>query len=224
MNDNSLLALVTNASIPVQLVLLILLLASIFSWALMYVKRGYIKQSQAEASTFEGRFWSGINLSDLFAQLSVRQEKRFGMESIFENGFREFARARKAELDNSAVVRSAHRAMKVSMSREIEQLDSNLSFLATVGSVSPYVGLFGTVWGIMESFRALAGVQQATLAMVAPGISEALIATAMGLLAAIPAVIAYNKFSTDVDAMVVRYENFLEEFTGILQRQAQAPK
>ena len=224
MNDNSLLALVTNASIPVQLVLLILLLASIFSWALMYVKRGYIKQSQAEASTFEGRFWSGINLSDLFAQLSVRQEKRFGMESIFENGFREFARSRKAELDNSAVVRSAHRAMKVSMSREIEQLDSNLSFLATVGSVSPYVGLFGTVWGIMESFRALAGVQQATLAMVAPGISEALIATAMGLLAAIPAVIAYNKFSTDVDAMVVRYENFLEEFTGILQRQAQAPK
>jgi len=153
----------------------------------------------------------------------VRQEKRFGMESIFENGFREFARSRKAELDDSAVVRSAHRAMKVSMSREIEQLDSNLSFLATVGSVSPYVGLFGTVWGIMESFRALAGVQQATLAMVAPGISEALIATAMGLLAAIPAVIAYNKFSTDVDAMVVRYENFLEEFTGILQRQAQAP-
>ena len=203
---------------------LILLFASIFSWALMYVKRGYIKQSQAEAGTFEGRFWSGINLSDLFSQLSVRQEKRFGMESIFENGFREFARARKAELDDSAVVRSAHRAMKVSMSREIEQLDSNLSFLATVGSVSPYVGLFGTVWGIMESFRALAGVQQATLAMVAPGISEALIATAMGLLAAIPAVIAYNKFSTDVDAMVVRYENFLEEFTGILQRQAQAPK
>ena len=114
--------------------------------------------------------------------------------------------------------------MKVSLSREIEQLDNNLSFLATVGSVSPYVGLFGTVWGIMESFRALAGVQQATLAMVAPGISEALIATAMGLLAAIPAVIAYNKFATEVDAMVVRYENFLEEFTGILQRQAQAPK
>lgn len=224
MNDNSVFALVVNASIPVQLVLLILLFASIFSWALMYVKRGYIKQSQAEAKTFEGRFWSGINLSDLFAQLSVRQEKRFGLEAIFENGFREFARARKAELDNSSVVRAAHRAMKVSLSREIEQLDNNLSFLATVGSVSPYVGLFGTVWGIMESFRALAGVQQATLAMVAPGISEALIATAMGLLAAIPAVIAYNKFATDVDAMVVRYENFLEEFTGILQRQAQAPK
>jgi biopolymer transport protein TolQ len=224
MNDTSILALMLNASFPVQLVLLILLLASIFSWALMYVKRGYIRQSQAEAGAFEGRFWSGINLSDLFGQLSVRQEKRFGLEAIFENGFREFARARKADLNDNAVVRSAHRAMKVSMSREIEMLDNNLSFLATVGSVSPYIGLFGTVWGIMESFRALAGVQQATLAMVAPGISEALIATAMGLLAAIPAVIAYNKFSTDVDAMVIRYENFLEEFTGILQRQAQAPR
>ncbi|MEE8365509.1 MAG: protein TolQ [Gammaproteobacteria bacterium] len=224
MNETSLLALVVNASIPVQFVLVILLLASVGSWALMYVKQGYMRQSQAEAKTFEGRFWSGINLSDLFAQLSVRQEKRFGMEAIFENGFREFARARKAELDNSAVVRSAHRAMKVSMSREIEMLETNLSFLATVGSVSPYVGLFGTVWGIMDSFRALAGVRQATLAMVAPGIAEALIATAMGLLAAIPAVIAYNKFSTEIDEMMTRYENFLEEFTGILQRQAQAPK
>ncbi len=224
MNDSSLLTLVANASIPVQLVMLVLVLASMFSWALMYVKRGYIHQAQAEATTFEGRFWSGINLSDLFGQLSVRQEKRFGLEAIFENGFREFARARKAELDDSAVVRSAHRAMKVSMSREIEMLEDNLPFLATVGSVSPYIGLFGTVWGIMESFRALAGVQQATLPMVAPGIAEALIATAMGLFAAIPAVIAYNMFTSDVDAMIVRYENFLEEFTGILQRQAQSPK
>lgn len=223
MNDDSLLTLVINASIPVQLVILLLLVASVFSWALMYVKRGYIRQSQTEAKTFEGRFWSGINLSELFSQLSIRQERRFGLESIFENGFREFARARKAELNNSEVVRSAHRAMKVSMSREIELLENNLPFLATVGSVSPYVGLFGTVWGIMESFRALAGVQQATLAMVAPGISEALIATAMGLLAAIPAVIAYNKFTSEIDAMIVRYENFLEEFTGILQRQAQSP-
>jgi len=222
MNNDSLLTLIINASIPVQLVMLLLLAASVFSWALMYVKRGYIRQSQIEAKTFEGRFWSGINLSDLFAQLSVRQERRFGLEAIFENGFREFARARKADLDNSEVVRSAHRAMKVSMSREIELLENNLTFLATVGSVSPYVGLFGTVWGIMESFRALAGVQQATLAMVAPGISEALIATAMGLLAAIPAVIAYNKFTSEIDAMIVRYENFLEEFTGILQRQAQS--
>ncbi len=224
MNDSSLLTLVADASIPVQLVMLILVLASVLSWALIYVKRGYIRQAKAEAKIFEGRFWSGINLSDLFAQLSVRQEKRFGLEAIFENGFREFARSRKAELDNSAVVRSAHRAMKVSMSREIETLEDNLPFLATVGSVSPYIGLFGTVWGIMESFRALAGVQQATLPMVAPGISEALIATAMGLFAAIPAVIAYNKFTSDVDAMIVRYENFLEEFTGILQRQAQSPK
>jgi biopolymer transport protein TolQ len=224
MNDDSLITLIFNASVPVQLVMLVLLVASVFSWALMYVKHGYVRQSQTEAKTFEGRFWSGINLSDLFAQLSVRQERRFGLEAIFENGFREFARARKAELDNSEVVRSAHRAMKVSMSREIEMLENNLTFLATVGSVSPYVGLFGTVWGIMESFRALAGVQQATMAMVAPGISEALIATAMGLLAAIPAVVAYNKFTSEIDAMIIRYENFLEEFTGILQRQAHTPK
>ena len=224
MTNDSLLTLVFNASLPVQLVMLLLLGASVFSWALMYVKRSYIHQSQAEAKEFEGRFWSGINLSELFGQLNQREERRFGMEAIFENGFREFARARKAELRNSESVRSAHRAMKVAMAREIEMLENNLTFLATVGSVSPYVGLFGTVWGIMESFRALAGVQQATLAMVAPGISEALIATAMGLLAAIPAVVAYNKFSSEIDTMIVRYENFLEEFTGILQRQAQTPK
>jgi biopolymer transport protein TolQ len=224
MNNDSLLTLVFNASLPVQLVMLLLLGASIMSWALMYVKRSYIHQSQAEAKDFEGRFWSGINLSELFGQLSQREERRFGLEAIFENGFREFARARKAELAGGESVRSAHRAMKVAMAREIEMLENNLTFLATVGSVSPYVGLFGTVWGIMESFRALAGVQTATLAMVAPGISEALIATAMGLLAAIPAVVAYNKFSSEIDTMIVRYENFLEEFTGILQRQAHSPK
>jgi biopolymer transport protein TolQ len=224
MTDHSLLTLIINASFPVQLVMLLLLGASVFSWALMYVKHGYIRQSQAEAKDFEGRFWSGINLSELFGQLSTRQQRRFGMEAIFENGFREFARARKAELDNSESVRASHRAMKVAMAREIEMLENNLPFLATVGSVSPYVGLFGTVWGIMESFRALAGVQQATLAMVAPGISEALIATAMGLFAAIPAVIAYNKFSSEIDIMIGRYENFLEEFTGILQRQAHSQK
>jgi biopolymer transport protein TolQ len=224
MTDHSLLTLIINASFPVQLVMLLLLGASVFSWALMYVKHGYIRQSQAEAKDFEGRFWSGINLSELFGQLSTRQQRRFGMEAIFENGFREFARARKVELDNSESVRASHRAMKVAMAREIEMLENNLPFLATVGSVSPYVGLFGTVWGIMESFRALAGVQQATLAMVAPGISEALIATAMGLFAAIPAVIAYNKFSSEIDIMIGRYENFLEEFAGILQRQAHSQK
>ena len=224
MNDDSLLTLIFNASIPVQLVMLLLLGASILSWALMYVKRGYIRQSQVEAKDFEGRFWSGLNLSDLFGQLSQSEERRFGLEAIFENGFREFARARKAELRNSESVRAAHRAMKVAMAREIEMLENNLPFLATVGSVSPYVGLFGTVWGIMESFRGLAGVQQATLAMVAPGISEALIATAMGLAAAIPAVVAYNKFASEIDIMIVRYENFLEEFTGILQRQAHTPR
>ena len=214
--------LVLNASIPVQFVMLLLLLASIFSWAIIYMKWAFLKQSRLEAKTFEGRFWSGINLSDLFSQLSSRQDKRFGMEAVFENGFREFARARKAEMDSAEIINAAHRSMKVSTAREIEALENNLSYLATVGSVSPYIGLFGTVWGIMESFRSLAGVQQATLAMVAPGISEALIATAMGLLAAIPAVIAYNSFSTGIDQLVVRYENFVEEFTGILQRQAQS--
>ena len=223
MNEISISHLVLNASLPVQIVLLILLLASLLSWTLIYIKWTNLKQCRQEAKTFEGRFWSGINLSDLFSQLSTRQEKRFGMEAVFESGFREFARARKAELDSGDVINAAHRSMKVSTAREVDALESNLSFLATVGSVSPYIGLFGTVWGIMESFRSLAGVQQATLAMVAPGISEALVATAMGLLAAIPAVIAYNSFATEIDRLVARYENFVEEFTGILQRQAQTP-
>jgi biopolymer transport protein TolQ len=223
MNEMSFTNLVLNASLPVQFVLLVLLLASIFSWALIYIKWSFLKQSRADAITFEGRFWSGINLSDLFSQLSSRKDTRFGMEAIFENGFREFARARKADLDTSEIINASHRSMKVTTAREIETLENNLSYLATVGSVSPYIGLFGTVWGIMESFRSLAGVQQATLAMVAPGISEALIATAMGLLAAIPAVIAYNSLATEIDQLVVRYENFVEEFTGILQRQTQTP-
>ncbi len=222
MNEMSFIHLVANASLPVQLVMLILLLASVVSWAIIYIKWGFLKQNRQEAKTFEGRFWSGINLSDLFSQMSTRQDKRFGMEAIFENGFREFARARKAELPTADVINASNRSMRVSMSREVDQLETHLSFLATVGSVSPYIGLFGTVWGIMDSFRALAGVQQATLAMVAPGISEALIATAMGLLAAIPAVIAYNNFANQIDHLVSRYENFVEEFTGILQRQAQA--
>jgi biopolymer transport protein TolQ len=222
MNEISFFHLIANASLPVQFVMLILLIASVFSWSVIYIKWGLLKQSRNEAKTFEGRFWSGINLSDLFGQLSTRQDKRSGMEAIFENGFREFARARKTEMQTSEVITAAHRLMKVSMSREVEVMDNNLSYLATVGSVSPYIGLFGTVWGIMDSFRSLAGVQQATLAMVAPGISEALIATAMGLLAAIPAVIAYNNFATQVDQMVGRYENFVEEFTGILQRQVQS--
>ncbi len=223
MNEISIAHLVLNASIPVQIVLLILSLASILSWALIGIKWTYLKQCRREATIFEGRFWSGINLSDLFNQLSTRQEKRFGLEAVFESGFREFARARKANLSTLDVINASHRSMKVSSAREVEALEQNLSFLATVGSISPYIGLFGTVWGIMASFRSLAGVQQATLSMVAPGISEALIATAMGLLAAIPAVIAYNSFVTEIDRLVARYDNFVEEFTGILQRQAQVP-
>ena len=222
MNEMSFLYLVTSASIPVKIVMLILLAASLYAWAMIYIKWGVLKQSRNEAGTFEGRFWSGINLSDLFGQLSSRQDKRQGLEAIFETGFREFARARKTEMSTAEVIHAAQRQMKVSMAREIESLETSLGHLATVGSVSPYVGLFGTVWGIMDSFRALAGVQQATLAMVAPGIAEALIATAMGLLAAIPAVVAYNNYTSQVDQIVGRYENFVEEFVGILQRQVQS--
>jgi len=221
MNDTSFLALILHASIPVQLVMLLLLAASVLSWALIYLKWSLLQQALSEARTFEGKFWSGINLSDLFAQQSVRKQPRVGLETIFETGFREFARARKADLDAEMVVMSASRMMKVSVSRESDRLEANLPLLATIGSTSPYVGLFGTVWGIMDSFRALAGVQQATLAMVAPGIAEALIATAMGLLAAIPAVIAYNRLAMEFDRLNIRYENFAEEFAGILQRQAQ---
>ncbi len=223
MTETSFFEMIANASLPVQLVMLILLLASVLSWAIIFYKQRYIQRCNLEASAFEGRFWSGINLSDLFSQLSSRQEPRSGLESVFESGFREFARARKADLPIQDVITAAHRAMKVALSRQVDTLENNLSSLATIGSVSPYIGLFGTVWGIMDSFRSLAGVQQATLAMVAPGISEALVATAMGLLAAIPAVIAYNKFATDIDGLAVRYQNFTDEFTGILQRQAQAP-
>lgn len=224
MHDNSILSLIWHASIPVQLVMLILLLASIFSWALIYAKYCYIRQSRRAAKVFEDRFWSGINLNDLFAQLHKDTRDHCGLETLFKSGFREFTRAQKVGLDNTLTIRATHRAMKISMSKEIDTLEMDLSFLATVGSVSPYVGLFGTVWGIMVSFRALSGVQQATLSMVAPGISEALIATAMGLLAAIPAVVAYNKFTSDIDVIIVRYDNFLEAFIGVLQRQIQSPQ
>lgn len=222
MHDTSFLSLILHASIPVQIVMSLLLMASVLSWAMIYLKWSLLKQAQVEAKAFEGRFWSGINLSDLFAQQSVRKDPRSGLEAIFEAGFREFARARKAELDGETVVHSASRMMHVCVSRESDRLEANLPLLATIGSTSPYVGLFGTVWGIMDSFRSLAGVQQATLAMVAPGISEALIATAMGLLAAIPAVIAYNRLAMEFDRLNLRYENFAEEFAGILQRQAQS--
>ena len=215
--------LVLNASTLVQVVLLLLLLASLLSWTLIFQKWQMLKRVRNQAEHFEKRFWSGGELGELYKQINARRGETTGMEVIFEAGFSEFARLRnKAGIEPMAVVEGAQRAMRVSMSREVDAMEMHLPFLATVGSTSPYVGLFGTVWGIMNAFISLGNVHQATIASVAPGIAEALVATAMGLFAAIPAVIAYNRYSSDVDRLLNRYDNFMEEFSTILQRQAHA--
>lgn len=216
--DMSIASLILEASLLVQLVMLVLLLASVASWALIIMKRKELDQSTKEADSFEDRFWSGGNLSEIYAEIQRDGAQNSGLERIFHNGFREFSRTRQQATDPQTVIDTAQRAMRVAMSREMDKLEQSLPFLATVGSTSPYIGLFGTVWGIMNSFRGLATVQQATLATVAPGISEALIATAMGLFAAIPAVIAYNRFSAMSDALLKNYETFAEEFSSILHR------
>lgn len=219
--DLSLITLIVEASILVQLVMLLLLAASVISWFIIFQKNKLLKNVSTEAERFEDQFWSGGDLSELYTELTRRRLSREGMEKVFETGFAEFARSYKGATDPAFMMASIQRSMKVVLSREEEKLESNLSLLATIGSTSPYVGLFGTVWGIMNSFTALGAVQNASLNMVAPGIAEALIATAMGLFAAIPAVVAYNKYSNQVDRLVVRYENFMEEFTTVLQRQSQ---
>ncbi|MEN8129758.1 MAG: protein TolQ [Pseudomonadota bacterium] len=218
--DMSFYRLVIDASLLVQLVMFLLLLASVISWTMIVSKWRIIKDARREAERFEDRFWSGMDLVALYDQ--VRKKKNLaGMERIFVSGFKEYVRLHsKNQITSESVVDTAQRSMRVALSREVDSLESYLSFLATVGSTSPYVGLFGTVWGIMNSFRALSDMQQATLALVAPGIAEALIATAMGLFAAIPAVIAYNRYSHNVDRLVNHYDNFMEEFTSLLQRQA----
>ncbi len=213
--------LIMEASLLVQGVMLVLVLASILSWMVIFRKRQALARARKRAIEFEDKFWSGGDLGQLYDEVAGDGDGREGLESIFEAGFREFSRARDdRQINPDAVTGSAQRAMRVALSRELDRLENQLSFLATVGSVSPYVGLFGTVWGIMNSFRGLAGAHTATIAMVAPGISEALIATAMGLFAAIPAVVAFNKFSSQVDQLEVRYDNFKEEFAAILSRQA----
>ena len=218
--DLSIASLVMGASLLVKFVMLVLLLASLISWALIFVKRRELRKAKDEASKFEDRFWSSEDLTALFSSVSQRRGETVGMEGVFEAGFSEFARLRKRDgIDPAMVLEGCQRSMRIEISRRIEELENHLPFLATVGSVSPYIGLFGTVWGIMNSFQALGNVHQATLAMVAPGISEALIATAMGLFAAIPAVIAYNRYSTSIDRLYARYEIFSEEFSAILQRQ-----
>lgn len=217
--DRSLLDLILHASLLVQLVMLILLMASVVSWAMIFNKRKLLKHARKQADMFEERFWSVEDLSPLYTRISNSHYEPTGMEKIFEAGFKEFARLRKQEnIEPESVLDGAQRSMRIAMNKETDQLETNLSFLATVGSTSPYIGLFGTVWGIMNSFHALGNVQQATISMVAPGISEALIATAMGLFAAIPAVIAYNRFSYDVERLINRYDNFMEEFSSILHR------
>lgn len=218
--DTSILGLIGNASLLVQLVMLMLLVASVISWTMIVSKWKIIKDARNDSDKFEDKFWSGTDLASLYESVRLKRDPT-GMEHIFIAGFKEYIRLhRQYKVSPIAIADTALRSMKVAMSREVESLEHYLAFLATVGSTAPYIGLFGTVWGIMNSFRALSDVQQATLSAVAPGIAEALIATAMGLFAAIPAVIAYNRYSTDVERLVIRYDNFVEEFTALLQRQA----
>lgn len=219
-NSLNLLQLVLHASLPVQLVMLLLLFGSIASWVIIFRKKRVLDRAMREADQFEERFWSGAELSKLYAGSTERNRDISGLEAIFEAGFREFSRLRQRRgADSRMQLEGAQRAMRATGSREIDGLEHNLEFLANVGSISPYVGLFGTVWGIMISFQGLANMKEATIATVAPGISEALVATAMGLFAAIPAVWAYNRFATKVERMSVRYDAFSEEFSSILQRQ-----
>jgi len=218
--DLSLFELVMNASLLVQVVMVLLLAASLVSWTMIFLKRMAIKRARDAANEFEDQFWSGKDLLSIYNRINDPKHEATGIEIIFLSGFKEFARLRNhAGLEMRSVLEGTERAMRVALNREVEELEVHLPFLATVGSTSPYVGLFGTVWGIMNSFRALGNVNQATLAMVAPGIAEALIATAMGLFAAIPAVIAYNRYANDVERLGNRYDMFVEEFSSILQRQ-----
>ncbi len=218
--DLSMLHLILGASPVVQLVMLLLLGLSLVSWAMIFHKWKVLGRARVEADAFERRFWSGGELSALYREITEKGEAADGMEDIFEAGFHEFTRLRtQPRAESAAVLEGSQRAMRVALAREEDRLEQHLSFLATVGSTSPYIGLFGTVWGIMNAFRSLGNVHQATLGMVAPGIAEALIATAMGLFAAIPAVVAYNRFSNDVERLVNRYDTFVEEFANLLHRQ-----
>lgn len=211
--------LISSASVLVQLVMLTLVAASVASWVLIFQRSSVTRAAKASLDEFEDRFWSGIDLSKLYRQVTGNPNPDSGLEQIFRAGFKEFSRMRQQQsVEPEVVMDAVQRAMRVAISREEEKLEQHLPFLATVGSTSPYVGLFGTVWGIMNSFRGLATVQQATLATVAPGIAEALIATAIGLFAAIPAVVAYNRFSARSEMLISRYYTFADEFSSILHR------
>jgi len=221
--DLSLLSLVTNASVLVQLVMAVLLAMSLVSWWFIFRKMFVIRQAVRRTEEFERSFWSGADLGTLYQAAAGARANAGSLERVFESGFREFVKLRKQPGISLAVLMDGtRRAMRATYQREMDHLESHLSFLATVGSVSPYIGLFGTVWGIMNAFRGLANVGQATLAHVAPGIAEALVATAMGLFAAIPAVVAFNHYVRHIERLSTRFESFMEEFSNILQRQANA--
>ncbi len=216
----SLFRLVASASFLVQMVMLILVLASVLSWTMIFRKWKELKSARETMDKFEARFWSGGDLAELHQNITRSGRVTKGPEQIFDTGFNSYLRlSQKPGASRGEVLDGTRRAMRVTLNREADLLEVHLPFLATVGAISPFIGLFGTVWGIMNSFRALGNVSQATIAMIAPGIAEALIATAMGLFAAIPAVIAYNRYINDVEKLVNRYDNFLEEFTAVLQRQ-----
>jgi biopolymer transport protein TolQ len=223
-HDLTVVSMIVNASIVVKVVMAILAMASMLSWTYIFMKMFSIRRARRQADEFEREFWSGTDLVGLYQRAASGRYTSEGLERIFEAGFKEFLKLKgRPGSDLATLLDGTRRAMKATYQREIDALDSHLSFLATVGSVSPYIGLFGTVWGIMNAFRGLSNVAQATLAHVAPGIAEALVATAMGLFAAIPAVIAYNRFSHDIDRLASRYESFMEELQNILQRQAHLP-
>jgi biopolymer transport protein TolQ len=217
--DMSILHLVLGASVVVQLVMLLLLVVSVASWAAIFRKLFSLKRVKSLNDSFERDFWSGTSLNDLFSAAAKNARHCGPMERIFASGMREYQKLRERRIvDTGSLMDGARRAMRASFQREMDEAEANLSFLASVGSVSPYVGLFGTVWGIMHAFTGLANLQQVTLSTVAPGIAEALVATAIGLFAAIPAVVAYNRFARDIDRISIRMETFIEEFSNILQR------
>ena len=218
--DLSILDLFLQASLLVKSVMLILLGFSVTCWAMIFQRSKALSEAEKQLKAFEDKFWSGADLGKLYNEVSART-KVIGIENLFVSGFKEFARLRKNNISSSnAILDGTNRAMRVSLSREVDQLEQSLPFMATVGSISPYIGLFGTVWGIMNSFIAIGSAENATLAQVAPGIAEALVATAMGLFAAIPAVMAYNRFSHKVEKLENSYGNFMDEFSSILQRQS----
>lgn len=219
-HEPSLWSFIANAGPTVKLVMMLLLSASVWSWTIIFQRHFFLKDAEVAVKKFEQQFWSGDDLGKFYTELNSRQDDLHGLEHIFHAGFNEYFRLKKQAITNTdAILTGAERAMRIALAREIALLEQHLSFLATVGSTSPYVGLFGTVWGIMTSFRALGTVQQATMAMVAPGISEALIATAMGLFAAIPAVISYNRYASKVEQLSNLYDTFREEFSSILHHQ-----